>query len=292
MADEIKPKTFYDRMLLIDRRWIFLLLALLVGLVYLLDLMVPVYVTAEVRNIYDRMESLNEGDVILLAMDYDPSTLAELHPMTYTVLSQAYRKGVNVLVTALHQNGPGMADQAIRESVARYYAETGDSIRYGTDLVFLGYKPYPALVINSLGQDFHISFPQDYYNTSIDSLPLTQRVHNLTDVKAIVNISGTSATDTRNTFPPAETTMTSSPPTTSRAEIRASPSPPAGRARVPNPPRFCRGNSSTGVRLPIPFSVTVSTWASLRTRSIPMTRSFPLSPIPFIPWAVRPRIEI
>lgn len=195
MADQIKPKTFYDRMLLIDRRWVFLLLALLVVLIYLLDLRVPVYVTAEVRNIYDRMESLNEGDVILLAMDYDPSTLAELHPMTYTVLSQAYRKGVKVLVTALHQNGPGMADQAIRETIRRHYEATGDSIRYGTDLVFLGYKPYPALVINSMGQDFHISFPQDYYNTSIDSLPLTQRVHNLTDLNAIINISGTSATD-------------------------------------------------------------------------------------------------
>ena len=193
MADE--KKNLYERMLLIDRRWIFLLLALLVILIYILHISVPVYVTREVRTIYERIEALEPGDVILLAMDYDPSTLAELHPMTYTVLDQCYRKGVKVLVTALHQNGPGMADQAIRESVARYYAETGDSIRYGTDLVFLGYKPYPALVINSLGQDFHISFPQDYYNTSIDSLPLTQRVHNLTDVKAIVNISGTSATD-------------------------------------------------------------------------------------------------
>jgi len=195
MAEETKPKNVYERMLLIDRRWIFLLLAMVVVLIYLLDLAVPVYITTEVRNIYDRIEALNEGDVILLAMDYDPSTLAELHPMTYTVLSQCYRKKVNVLVTALHQNGPGMADQAIRETIDRHYAATGDSLRYGIDLVFLGYKPYPALVINSMGQDFHISFPLDYYNTSIDSLPLTQRVHNLTDVNAIINISGTSATD-------------------------------------------------------------------------------------------------
>jgi hypothetical protein len=115
--------------------------------------------------------------------------------MTYTVLSQCYRKKLKVLVTSLHQNGPGMSDQAIRETMARHLEETGDSIVYGRDLVFLGYKPYPALVINSLGQDFHISFPQDYYNTDIDSLPLTQRIHNLTDCAAIINISGTSATD-------------------------------------------------------------------------------------------------
>ena len=187
--------TFYDRMLLIDRRWIFLLLGLLIVLIYVLHLSVPVQITHEVKNIYDRIEALRSGDVILLAMDYDPSSLAELHPMTYTILKQCYRKDLKVLVTALHQNGPGMADQAIRETIEQYTAATGDSVIYGEDLVFLGYKPYPAIVINSLGQDFHISFPADYYNTSIDSLPLTQRVHNLTELKAIVNISGTSATD-------------------------------------------------------------------------------------------------
>lgn len=196
MATEEKPRTFYDRMLTIDRRWIFLLLALVVVAVYLLNIMVPVYVTDEVRNIYNRIESLNEGDAILLAMDYDPSTLAELHPMTYAVLRQCYRKKVRVLVTALHQNGPGMADQAIRETIEIFERlNPGRKIEYGIDMVFLGYKPYPAIVINSLGQDFHISFPTDYYNTSIDSLPLTQRVHNLTDLAAIINVSGTSATD-------------------------------------------------------------------------------------------------
>lgn len=186
--------TFNDRLLKIDRRWIFLLLAIVVVLVYLLDVSVPVYVTDEVRNIYTRIEALKEGDVILLGLDYDPSTLAELNPMTFTVLKQCFRKKVKLVVTALHQNGPTLGDQVIQEAMELHRASGGE-VNYGTDLVYLGYKPYPALVINSLGQDFHISFPADYYNTSIDSLPLTKRVHNLTDCKAIINISGTSATD-------------------------------------------------------------------------------------------------
>jgi hypothetical protein len=50
MAD-LKPATnVYERMLQIDRRWIFLLLAMLVVLVYLLDIKVPVYVTDEVTT--------------------------------------------------------------------------------------------------------------------------------------------------------------------------------------------------------------------------------------------------
>lgn len=189
-----KDSRLNELLLKIDRRWIFLSLALVVILVYLLHLTVPVYVTKEVQNIYDRIEALREGDVILLGLDYDPSTLAELQPMTYTVLKQCFNKKVKVIVTALHQNGPTLADQTLKDAMA-IHERAGGKVEYGKDLVYLGYKPYPALVINSMGQDFHISFPSDYYNTPIDSLPLTQRVHNLTDVKAIINISGTSATD-------------------------------------------------------------------------------------------------
>lgn len=195
MANQKPPTNFYERMLQIDRRWIFLTMAIVVVAVYLLHIQVPVYTTKEVRNIYERIESLKEGDVILLALDYDPSTLAELDPMTFTVLKQSFHKKLKVIVTALHQNGPTMADQKIHQAMEIHRNSGGDSVVYGRDIVFLGYKPYPALVINSMGQDFHISFPTDYYNRSIDSLPLTQRVHNLTDVKAIINISGTSATD-------------------------------------------------------------------------------------------------
>ena len=104
MAANNSSPNVYERMLTIDRRWIFMLLTIVVVVVYILDLKVPVNVTEEVRTIYERIEGLNEGDVILLAMDYDPSTLAELHPMTYTVLKQCFRKKVKVLVTALHQN--------------------------------------------------------------------------------------------------------------------------------------------------------------------------------------------
>jgi hypothetical protein len=195
VANQKPPTNFYERMLQIDRRWIFLTMAIVVVAVYLLHIQVPVYTTKEVRNIYERIESLKEGDVILLALDYDPSTLAELDPMTFTVLKQSFHKKLKVIVTALHQNGPTMADQKIHQAMEIHRNSGGDSVVYGRDIVFLGYKPYPALVINSMGQDFHISFPTDYYNRSIDSLPLTQRVHNLTDVKAIINISGTSATD-------------------------------------------------------------------------------------------------
>ena len=84
--------------------------------------------------------------------------------------------------------------------------------------------------------------------------------------------------------------MTSSPSSTSKADTSAVPSP-DGTARVPNPPRFWSGKSPTSMRFPFPSSVTVSTHASLRMSSIPITASSPFRSIPFTPCAVRPRTD-
>jgi hypothetical protein len=46
-----------------------------------------------------------------------------------------------------------------------------------------------------MGQNYRIPFPTDYYNVPLDSLPMMDRIRNYSDVKAVINISGTSATD-------------------------------------------------------------------------------------------------
>ncbi len=104
--------------------------------------------------------------------------------------------------------------------------------------------------------------------------------------------TGTESAATRVTAPPAVTSMTSSASTTSSAATSGALFPPLGIAMFPIPPRFCSGNSEMGVRLPRPSSLTVSTLASRRMRSMPATSSSPLRDIPFTPLAVRPTMLI
>jgi hypothetical protein len=46
-----------------------------------------------------------------------------------------------------------------------------------------------------MGQNYRIPFPADYYNVPLDSLPMMAKIQNYDDVKAVLNVSGTSATD-------------------------------------------------------------------------------------------------
>ena len=193
----------FDKLMRLDRRWIFLGLIIVCIITYIIPFQVPILVEKEVNNIYEFIDSLPPGDIVMVAIDYDPNNLAELHPMSYAIIEQCWRKDLRVLITSLSQNGPGMADQAIREisdslKLDRTYNGVlyeGREIVNGVDYTFLGYKPYFALVILGMGQDFRLPFPTDYYGTPLDSLPMMQGVYNYDDVACVVDISGANITD-------------------------------------------------------------------------------------------------
>ncbi len=186
---------FFEKLAKLDRRWVFLVLAVVVIITLLVDFETPLRINDEVQSVYDFMEGLQPGDFIQMSIDYDPGSMAEMHPMTYAILEQAFKKDVKVIITALSINGPGMAESAMLDIIDSARILYGKEIVYGEDVAFLGYKPYPGIVILSMGQNFRISFPQDYYNTPLDSLPIMNGIVNYDDVKGVILITGTSGVD-------------------------------------------------------------------------------------------------
>lgn len=180
---------FDEKLMSLDRRWVYLVVGIAVVVPVLVPFRVPVHVTSEVRAIYDFVEETEPGEIIFLAIDYDPQAKAELHPMAYSVMRQCFAKGIRLLISALSQNGPGMAEQAIGE-VAREMGKVN-----GEDYVYLGYKPYFGIVILAMGQDYRIPFPEDYYGTPLDSLPMMREVRNYDDVKGVIELSAGNITE-------------------------------------------------------------------------------------------------
>jgi len=193
----------FDKLMRLDRRWVFLFLVVVCVVAYIIPFEVPILVEAEVRSIYDFVDSREKGEIVMIAIDYDPNNLAELHPMAFAIIEQCWRKELKVLITALSQNGPGMADQAIRDiSDSMMVEKTYNGVTYppreivrGVDYTFLGYKPYFALVILGMGQDFRLPFPADYYGTPLDSIPMMQGVMNYDNVACVIDLSGGNITD-------------------------------------------------------------------------------------------------
>lgn len=175
--------SFAERMLKIDRRIIFLVIGLCTLLPLLYPVGLPIKVSAEVRSVYDYIESLPERSVFLLSIDFDPASKPELHPQATAILRHAFRKNLRVVAMTLWVSGTGMADELITQLAKEAGKERG------TDYVFLGWSPGGTAVIINMGQDLYTTFPSDYGGNPTKGQPVLDGVMSLKDVSYAVSLA-------------------------------------------------------------------------------------------------------
>jgi hypothetical protein len=168
----------------LDRRWIFLIMGLLVLIPLLFPLALPLYVSPPVKGFHDAIDRIRNGSTVLMSCDYDPGAKPELVPMTKTALRQLFDKNCKVIITVLWDGGPGLVDATLREVAAQYPAK-----QYGVDYVNLGYKEGREAVMVLMGQGVANAFPKDYRGNNTRTLPLMSRVRDYSSFPLIVSIS-------------------------------------------------------------------------------------------------------
>jgi hypothetical protein len=181
---------FWQRILGIDRRWIFLLVGIGVTLPLLFPVNLPVAASPRVKAAYQAIESVPEGSRVLVSLDYEPDIMAELQPMSIAVLRHCFRRHLKPVILTLYPAGPGLIEQALAVATA---AE-GGRVR-GVDYTFLGYKSGNQAVILGLGENMHGLFPKDFYGTSTDSIPLMKGANSFTDFPLLIDLSGSTIAD-------------------------------------------------------------------------------------------------
>lgn len=173
---------FAERMLRIDRRIIFLVIGLCTLVPLLFPVGLPIKISSEVRGVYDYIESLPEGSVFLLSLDFDPASKPELYPQAIAILRHAFKKNLRVIAMTLWVSGTGLADQILTQTAKEAGKENG------TDYVFLGWSPGGSAVILNMGQDLYNAFPADYGGKTTKGLPVLTGVQNLRDVTYAVSL--------------------------------------------------------------------------------------------------------
>jgi hypothetical protein len=169
----------------LDRRWIFLLVAVGTILPILFPIGLSVTVTPPVRDLFDRIESLAPGDVVMLSFDYGPTTKPENGPMAAAVLRHCLARNVKVVVLALFPIGGGaMANQELNRVAAEFPER-----QYGIDFVNLGYKDGGQASMKQMGEEIARVFPSDSRGTPLGQIPLMQTVRNYRDVKLVVSFA-------------------------------------------------------------------------------------------------------
>ncbi len=168
----------------IDRRYIFVIIAVVVMLPLFYPLGLPIRATESTRDSFEAMEGLEPGSKVLLSFEYGPSTKPELHPMAIGVLRHLFRNGHQVYVTCLWPDGQFMALEALQD-----IAEDEYNLNYGTDYVLLGFRPGNEAVIKGIVSDLRKMYTVDAYGTLIEEIPMMNGISRFSDFDFLFSAS-------------------------------------------------------------------------------------------------------
>ncbi len=183
-----------EKLMSIDRRIVFILVAIAVIIPTLMKVSFPITVSQPTRSVYDFIDSLPEESTILMAFNYGPSSLAELEPMAAAVLRHCFRKKVRVIGMTLFNVGARLGDRVMSETAAEIGAVDGE------DYVFLGFRPGSTLVILGMGTAIDTVFDADYQGKPLSEIPMMQDVKNYDQIALVLDLASSATPDAWITY--------------------------------------------------------------------------------------------
>ncbi len=173
---------------LVDRRVVFLFVAIAVVLPFFMSISQQMNISPEVEQLYHEIQSLPSGSKVLVSFDYDPPSAPELQPMAVTFLRYCLSHDLKVIIMGLWPQGPQQANLAL-EDVLKDPKIAAKNLKYGVDYVNLGFQTGNEFVIQRMGSDFKSMFPRDYSGNAYDDLPLVRNVKNFSNIDFAFNLS-------------------------------------------------------------------------------------------------------
>jgi hypothetical protein len=149
----------------------------------IINIGLPVKITEDVREVYNYIDSLKPGEIILVSYDHDTGTLPEMIPMSDALLRHIFSKNLRIVAMALRAEGTSIGRQNIKR-IASEYNKTGN-----IDYVFLGFRPEITAAILGLGTSFKTVFPRDDNDVPVDQIPLMKEVDSYKDIALVISIT-------------------------------------------------------------------------------------------------------
>jgi len=173
---------FFIKLSKIDRRFIYLFIALVVVLPLIFKPKFPVVVSKPVQDVYDYIEKLPEGSNVLISIDYDAASMPEQQPFLEALLRQLFKNKLKPILIVQWQLGAPLGTMGL-EKIAKEMGAV-----YGVDYINLGYRPGYVAQMVGIGKEIRDYFKVDYKNTLLDSFPMMKNVHNYNDIALLVGL--------------------------------------------------------------------------------------------------------
>jgi len=177
-------KNLLDRIGNVDRRVIFVLMALAVIVPLALGLTMEMPVgEGPSYDLWEYIEELPADSRVLMSFDYDPSTKPELQPMARALVSHMMSRDINIIAMALWPQGATLGQNVLSSVSDSLGAEQYE------DWVNLGYKIGGQVLIVRLGSSLEAAFPTDLENVPYAEISMLRDISTLADFDLVVTLS-------------------------------------------------------------------------------------------------------
>ncbi len=199
---------FFDKLQNLDRRYIYIVVALAIIIPFLIPFNQRTYTTEPVENIYQLIDSyagtVNEDGekefqekAILMVFSHDAGTMPELFPMEISVLRHCFLRHVRVFTLCFTPVASPLMDYAITT-----VKEEFPNIKSGEDYINFGYKPaalYMPIVLG-MGDNIAKAVETDAEGRNIENLDAMKNITNYNEMNFIIEFSASTAGVTWYTF--------------------------------------------------------------------------------------------
>ena len=186
----------FQRLQTIDRRILYILLAVVVAVPLLMRPSThPSVIFDEVRGAFNTLNNIPKDKIVLISTVWSAGTEAENGPQTEAIMRHLFKNGTKFAVVSWDPVGSKMT----YDIGAKLEKELGK--QYGTDWVHLGYIPgtsYTIMisVISGMGKDFKGQFKTDRAGTSLYRIPCLKNVNDHRQIAAAVEITPSGTLET------------------------------------------------------------------------------------------------
>jgi hypothetical protein len=147
-----------------DRRWIYLLIFVVVVGPLLQPLGFPISVSPDTEKYHEVLSTVQAGDKVLFTLDTEFSGYMEIQSGIIASMRVLVNKGAKICVAVGHPEATSIPqlvfDACASEMAAKDY-------QYGRDYINLGYILPNESAVAALAEDFHSTIRQDYKGASV-----------------------------------------------------------------------------------------------------------------------------
>jgi len=155
----------YKLMATYDKRWVYVVLFIVVLGPLLNPIGLPIGVSAMTKNYYNQINTLKEGDIVFDAWNMEFSGYMELKPGVLATHKIFIEKGVKLCIAFGHFEGVAIPDVVFKE--LRSWLDMYDYTE-GDDYVIIGYTMPNEAAVAAMAQDFHGNVRVDWKGNSIE----------------------------------------------------------------------------------------------------------------------------